>query len=154
MNEKCADNRFQIIRLAKRDMLNSTNIETRPEELAVLDSILFRCWQMGWLEKYNATMHAVQESVRKTAVAYFRKQSDAKRARLVNHAMLGAEWLYLNGREALHDIMKESERRYPIPPVGRDYVEAENVSAFQMGAYWTFDIMVEKIEKKDFETEQ
>ena len=145
----CGDNRFQIIEMAKKDILDSTNIDCRPEEMAVLDNFLFRCWQMGWLNKYDNTMFAVQDAVRYTAIGYFYHQSDANRKRLVEHAMLGAEWLYLNGKDALHGIMEESDARYPIPPAGRSHLEAENVSAFQMGAYWAYDIMSNKVEKKD-----
>lgn len=47
------DNRFEIIAKAKADILAKTNIESRPEEMAVLDNILYRCWQMGWLAKYD-----------------------------------------------------------------------------------------------------
>ncbi len=53
MGEVCGDNRSEIIAKAKKDMLNATNIETSPGEMAVLDSILFRCWQMGWLDRYK-----------------------------------------------------------------------------------------------------
>ena len=148
MADMCGDNRFEIIEAAKRDLLESTNIETSKEEMAVLDNILFRCWQMGWLEKYNTTLHAVKDAVRITAIGYFLKQSDTNRARLVQHAMLGAEWLYMNGSDALHDIMKVSDERYPIPANGRSYTEAENVSAFQMGAYWAYDVMDKKADKK------
>lgn len=35
------------------DLLESTNINTDKEEMQVLDNFLFRCWQMGWLEKYE-----------------------------------------------------------------------------------------------------
>ncbi len=52
-NECCGDNRFAIIERAKQDLINSTNIETSPCEMSVLDNILFRCWQMGWLDKYD-----------------------------------------------------------------------------------------------------
>ena len=51
--ECCGDNRFKIIAKAKENLLKSTNIETNPEEMAVLDGFLFRCWQMGWLNKYD-----------------------------------------------------------------------------------------------------
>lgn len=51
--EKCSDNRFDIIEKAKEDILKKTNIETNNEEMKVLDSFLFRCWQMGWLNKYK-----------------------------------------------------------------------------------------------------
>lgn len=49
----CGDNRLEIIQKAKEDLIKSTNIESRPEEIAVLDNILFRAWQMGWLDKYE-----------------------------------------------------------------------------------------------------
>ena len=53
MNYTCEDNRFEIIQKAKDDLIRSTNIQGSPEEMEVLDSILFRAWQMGWLEKYE-----------------------------------------------------------------------------------------------------
>ena len=49
----CGDNRFDIIARAKEDLLNATNIETDEAEMAVIDNILFRCWQMGWLDRYD-----------------------------------------------------------------------------------------------------
>lgn len=52
MADICGDNRFGIIHKAKDDLLKSTNIESSPEEMAVIDNILFRCWQMGWLDMY------------------------------------------------------------------------------------------------------
>ena len=51
--EICGDNRFEIIAKAKEDLINSTNIETSPDEMKVLDNFLFRCWQMDWLDKYD-----------------------------------------------------------------------------------------------------
>lgn len=51
--ENCGDNRFEIIQRAKDDLKQSTNIDSRPDEMNVLDSILFRAWQMGWLDKYE-----------------------------------------------------------------------------------------------------
>lgn len=49
MNEICTDGRFELIAAYKKKLLDSTNIETSPEEMAVIDNILFRFWQMGWL---------------------------------------------------------------------------------------------------------
>lgn len=49
--DTCGDDRFELIAKAKQKLLDTTNIESRPEEIAVLDSVLFRCWQMGWLDK-------------------------------------------------------------------------------------------------------
>ena len=53
MMEMCGDNRFEVIARAKEHLLDATNIETSEEEMAVLDNFLFRCWQMGWLDKYD-----------------------------------------------------------------------------------------------------
>lgn len=52
-HDRCGDNRFKVIEKAKEAILESTNIESSPEEMAVLDNFLFRCWQMGWLKKYE-----------------------------------------------------------------------------------------------------
>lgn len=51
----CTDNRFEVIERAKQDLLDSTNINTSPKEMEVLDNFLFRCWQMGWLKQYEET---------------------------------------------------------------------------------------------------
>ena len=51
--EVCGDNRFEIIEKAKTALIESTNIETSEDEMKVIDSFLFRCWQMGWLDKYD-----------------------------------------------------------------------------------------------------
>lgn len=62
MPDICGDNRFKIIASAKQRLIEATNIESRPEEMAVIDSILFRMWQMGWLpgcERDERTCHAV-----------------------------------------------------------------------------------------------
>lgn len=53
MCETCGDNRFQIIDRAKQYMLENTNIYGNEDEMKVLDSFLFRCWQLGWLEQFN-----------------------------------------------------------------------------------------------------
>ena len=53
MGDMCGDNRFIIIERAKEDILQSTNIESSKDEMKVLDNFLFRCWQMGWLDKYD-----------------------------------------------------------------------------------------------------
>lgn len=49
----CIGSQFEIIAKAKEALLDSTNIDTSPDEMACLDSFLFRCWQMGWLDKYK-----------------------------------------------------------------------------------------------------
>lgn len=54
--ERCSDNRFDIIEQAKKTIIARTNIESSPDEMKVLDNILFRCWQIGWLENYGNTL--------------------------------------------------------------------------------------------------
>ncbi len=51
MTSAVTDNRFKIIEKYKQELIENTNIETSPEEMAALDDILFRFWQMGWLDK-------------------------------------------------------------------------------------------------------
>ena len=53
MCEVCGDNRFEVIQKAKDHLIESTNIESAPAEMDVLDSFLYRAWQMGWLDKYE-----------------------------------------------------------------------------------------------------
>lgn len=50
MADICNDDRFEMIKRVKERLIKGTNIEARPEEMAVIDSILFRFWQLGWLE--------------------------------------------------------------------------------------------------------
>ena len=56
MIEVCGDNRFEVIEEAKVDLIESTNISSSQDEMQVLDIILFRAWQMGWLDKYDKKM--------------------------------------------------------------------------------------------------
>lgn len=51
MADYCDDNRFELINKYKQELINGTNIETASDEMAVIDDILFRFWQMGWLDK-------------------------------------------------------------------------------------------------------
>lgn len=83
--EICADNRFEIIEKAKQDLIESTNIKHSNDEMKVLDNILFRAWQMGWLKQYDDAVHAipVKDIVERiTALSYManeKKYSQAER---------------------------------------------------------------------------
>lgn len=50
MSDLCTDNRFKLIEKYRQKLIEGTNIETSQKEMMVLDDILFRCWQMGWLD--------------------------------------------------------------------------------------------------------
>ena len=51
MSDICTDNRFELIAKYKAKLIEATNIETSADEMAVIDNILFRLWQMGWLDQ-------------------------------------------------------------------------------------------------------
>ena len=53
-NTICEDNRFELIAKYKQQLIEGTNIENSPDEMIVIDNILFRCWQMGWLNILEA----------------------------------------------------------------------------------------------------
>ena len=59
MNNIANDNRFEVIEKAKKHILEATNIDTSKEEMLVLDNFLFRCWQMGWLVRYDTNNEEV-----------------------------------------------------------------------------------------------
>lgn len=51
MDDLCTDNRFELIKKYRQRLIEATNVADSPEEMDALDSILFRFWQMGWLDK-------------------------------------------------------------------------------------------------------
>ena len=51
MGSVCNDDRLELIKKYKDKLIESTNIESSKDEMAVLDNILFRMWQLGWLHK-------------------------------------------------------------------------------------------------------
>lgn len=55
INPPVCDDRFEIIAEARKHIIEATNIEHSPDEMKVLDTFLFRCWQMGWLRQYEKT---------------------------------------------------------------------------------------------------
>ena len=55
------DDRFKIIGKAKEDLLKSTNIDSSPDEMKVLDVFLFRCWQMDWLNQYKESENKYED---------------------------------------------------------------------------------------------
>lgn len=52
-------NECRIIKAAKDALCDATNIEEHPAEWAVIDSTLFRMWQMGWLPGQEPTCKAI-----------------------------------------------------------------------------------------------
>lgn len=52
----CTDDRFKVIAKYKAELLDKTNIETSADEMAVIDNILFRMWQIGWLDRLEVQL--------------------------------------------------------------------------------------------------
>lgn len=63
MGDICGDNRFEIIEKAKEYLLKNTNIHTSKDEMKVIDSFLFRCWQCGWLEMFNDNKNKINDGI-------------------------------------------------------------------------------------------
>lgn len=53
MNIQCNDNRKEMIEKYKNKLIEWTNIEHSKDEMKVIDDILFRFWQMGWLDRLD-----------------------------------------------------------------------------------------------------
>jgi hypothetical protein len=94
MADMCGDNRFEIIEKAKKDLLESTNIQTSKDEMQVLNDFLFRCWQMDWLGKYDQPM---------TNADRIRNMTDAELAELLAHMQESA---VENGADTKESIMR------------------------------------------------
>jgi hypothetical protein len=56
MNDIFLDGRFDLIEKYKNKLIEGTNIENSPDEMHALDSIMFRFWQMGWLDKLEMSV--------------------------------------------------------------------------------------------------
>ena len=66
MNEVCSDNRFELIEKYKNKLIEATNIEDDADDMKAIDSILFRFWQMGWLDKLEQM--PCEETISKYAI--------------------------------------------------------------------------------------
>ena len=90
----CGDNRFEIIEKAKQAILEETNIKNDKAQMAELNSFLFRCWQMGWLKKYEeketnegqALLYAVEKTAKRTKREMIAKAKEWMRNNLHNFA--------------------------------------------------------------------
>ena len=121
----CTDNRFELIEEFKKKLIESTNIETSPEEMKVIDNILFRFWQMGWLESIYR-MPLVKESA-KTLV---RSVGDSASAKAFRNA----------GRFMQNAIDGEAPEFEKIPSVSPDLSEEDmrlikKLRSFHNGSY-------------------
>ena len=54
MAELCTDNRFELIEKYKAKLIEATNIETAPDEMSVLDDLLFMMGKLFFVNAVNA----------------------------------------------------------------------------------------------------
>lgn len=104
----CTDDRFDIIDNAKKRLLEATNIDSSPDEMAVLDNILFRMWQMGWLPKINNNVnHPNHYKTGKYECLDVMMETQGKDA-VLNFCLCNAfKYLYRNkNKNGLEDIEK------------------------------------------------
>lgn len=104
----CTDDRFNIINNAKKILLDETNIASSPDEMAVLDNILFRMWQMGWLPKINDNVnHPNHYKTGKYECLDVMMETQGKDA-VLNFCLCNAfKYLYRNkNKNGLEDIEK------------------------------------------------
>ena len=112
MDDICGDNRFELIEKYKQKLLDATNIEDSPEEMAVIDNILFRFWQMGWLDK--DTNVANNDCISRAAVLNLIEQSCCDLEYDSDNVALRKEV------EALPSAQPESCEYYALCRHGRD----------------------------------
>ena len=98
MSDMIDYNRFVLIEKYKQRLIEGTNISDRQEEMEVLNSILFRFWQMGWLDKLEEETKWIPCSERlpevkqKVLVQYADESMATKRCNDAGHLA----WFYSN----------------------------------------------------------
>lgn len=75
MADVCTDNRFELIEKYKQKLIDGTNIERSLDEMSVIDNILFRFWQMGWLDKLEQPTQTNADSTQTNALDCVSRQA-------------------------------------------------------------------------------
>lgn len=92
MTNVCGDNRFEIIAKVKEHLIKATNIEMHPEELAQVDNILFRLWQLNYFNQCNSVICNGREN----AINYRKAQIQIKELEKENAILKKALHLYVD----------------------------------------------------------
>jgi len=93
--DKCTDNRFELIEKYKNELIENTNINTSEKEMEVLESILFRFWQMGWLKGWTPV--TVGDGSKKACAGTARSSSPGKLAIVVRVRNARRQWTLMTG---------------------------------------------------------
>ena len=123
------------------------NIETSKDEMAVIDNVLFRCWQMGWLDKLeeHSRQQAEIERLRRAILSNqnaFREECwkndclevDIENLKVELKAMRGAANGYKAEAEKLHPYkLHYGNLKTEIIREFADRLKAKGVTAFRGG---------------------
>jgi len=101
MSDMCNDNRFELVAKYKAELIESTNIDTSADEMAVIDNILFRMWQMGWLDRLE------QPTVDAVPVEWIKAKIESLKSQGNEFASLSARII----QAMLNDYGADEERR-------------------------------------------
>lgn len=101
MSDMCNDNRFELVAKYKAKLIESTNIDTSADEMAVIDNILFRMWQMGWLDRLE------QPTVDAVPVEWIKAKIESLKSQGNEFALLSARII----QAMLNDYGADGERR-------------------------------------------
>ena len=142
----CGDNRFKLIEKYKNKLIESTNIETTKDEMAVIDSILFRFWQMGWLDKLenfdrqkaeierlNVELVGMRGACESYKMHYDNAQAEIKMLKADKEALInGQETLQKNlpkviRAEAIKEFAERLKEAFPSIAGAIDYIKKEMV---------------------------
>ena len=118
------DGRFEIIAKAKADIIESTNIKTSEDEMKLLDSFLFRCWQMGWLDRYY------EEKRMKDVSAEYRRM-------LKDQIKQAGQWLIDNADLLVSDVKGITDFQITINLKNGDSVPT--IKIMQENAFWHYE---------------
>ena len=84
-------------------------------------------------------MGAVLDKAKKQIECYFEKLEAETLKSTLKNAFLGAEWMMKN--RDYEGVQKAKDELFPIPDGGRSYADAWGASAFEKGAWITYELL-------------
>ena len=100
----CGDNRFEIIAEVKKRLIEGTNIESHPEELAQVNNILFRLWQLDYFKVQYNDANKVIPLPKKASIYRYSLEVFSDDGELVAYDYKNKEWvkLEINNNEVVY----------------------------------------------------
>lgn len=159
----CDDNRIITIEKAKQALIKGTNIEDSPEEMKVLDNILFRCWQMGWLDRYDPQMPSNTSNALEALDSVNATQSNTLEASDCDPSQIAAQIIhdaidnttfaedaYPGIKEQLHRSVEEWEKLQPVfTEIAEEYKKACEISYINKPLAYALHEVWKKHDRRD-----